>query len=322
MNRIARRGMTLMMTLAVGMGIAPVGEGQASTLAIHYESPNLSGIAGRTATDGTGIPVDQTVCYAYGLGHDALDETIDWQVEDFTGLAVANRLQTQRGIDNGWYGSSSCQVSGTAMGFQVHKDSSSDSAPIGDIYGMQLAHRWDDFHIRPWSTSQYGADPQLRLQTNYHIEASDRLGTDIVQYGQLFVSLADTVHHKSIWYVIFLWDSRGVQPEVVMQDFGGTSNYNVVTHIADGARYATPHPHSRHTDGSGAGDWYGAYVSKQNLIDAVQDINTAFPGAGFSTNPDDYAINFIGSGTEMYAPDGTTGWIGSQISDVMALTEY
>lgn len=308
--------------LAALLSTAPLTGASASTIVIHYQNPSLAGIAGHTATDGTGIPVNQTVCYAYGVGHDALDETITWQVQDFTGLAVANKSLTQRGVDNGWYGSNACQVSGTSMGFQLHKDSGTDANPVGDIYGMQLAHRWDHFLIKPWLSTSYGTDAKLRLQSNYNIEASDRMGNGIVQYGQLFVSLADTVNHKSIWYVIFLWDSRGVQPEVVMPDFGGTSNYNVVTHIQPGARYATPHPHSQLSNGSGSNNWYAAYVTRDNLLNAVQDINAAFPGAGFSTNPDHYAINFIGSGTEMYAPSGTTGWMGSRVSDVIALTEY
>lgn len=294
----------------------------ASTIVFHYQQPSLAGISGHTATDVSGIPNDKAVCYAYGLGGDALDEAITWNVEDFTGLSVTNKLASQRGVDNGWYGSNACQIEGTSMGFQLHKDSSTDSSPIGNIYGLQHAYQWSSATVRPWSSTAYGSNAQLRLQTNFTLGPSDRIGSGIVQYSQLFVSVADLVNHKSIWYVIFLWDSRGVQPEIVMADTGGTTNYNVVTHIANSTRYVTKHPHSQLSNGSGTGSWYGAYITKANLLNAIADINSTFPSAGFSTNPDDYAINFIGAGLEMYAPPGTTGWVGGNISDVIALTEY
>ncbi|THF84095.1 hypothetical protein [Cohnella fermenti] len=302
---------------------APLPSASATTLDFHYQSPALTGIAGHTATDSTGIPANQTVCYAYGLGSGALSSAIAWSVEDFTGLVVPSPAgDWQRGIDNSWYGSNACQATGTSMGFQVHKDSSTDTSPPGDIYGMQLAYRWDSLNVRPWSSSLYGADAMLRLQTHYKLGASDRLGSGIVQYGQLFVSLADTSTNKSIWYVVSLWDSRGLQAETFLQDTGGTTNYNIVTHLTDNARYATKHPSSQYSNGTGTNDWYGAYITKENLLNAIADLNAAYPSAGFSTDPDDYALNFIGCGTEMYSPSGTTGWIGSSISDVIALTEY
>jgi hypothetical protein len=322
-----KRKRILISVLSIGLILLTVAQqapsALASTLAFHYESPALAGISGNTATDVTGMPNNKTVCYAYGLGSDALASPVTWNVQNFTGLSVSSPANNfQRGVSDSWYGSNACQATGTSMGFQIHKDSGSNPNPVGDLYGMQLAYQWSNLNTRPWSSSLYGADPQLRLQTHYTLGADDRLGSGIVQYGQLFVSLADTVHQKSIWYVVSLWDSRGLQPEVIMQDFGGTTNYNVVTHITDNAHYVTKHPSSQYSNGTGTNTWYGAYISKTNLLNAVADLNAAFPSAGFSTNPNDYAINFIGCGTEMYSPSGTTGWIGSSVSDVIALTEF
>lgn len=295
----------------------------ASTIVFHYYPVNLLNIVGNTVADSP-IPTDRTVCYSYGLGTAALSQPISWNVQSFTGLGVPSPNSTyQAGVNNGWYGSSACQVTGTSMGFQVHKDSGQNPSPPGWIYGTQLAHNFSSWTRRPWSDS-YGSGARMRLQTNYAIQARDGTYTaGLVQYGQVFVSLVDLAHSKSIWFTISMWDSRGVQPESVQPDTGGTTNFNVVTHFANGLRYASPHPNSQNSAGNSSCGclWYSAYVSRTNLLNAVNDINARF-GQNYSTNPNDYAINFVGAGTEMYSPPGTTGWIGSRIWDVMALTEY
>lgn len=146
------------------------------------------------------------------------------------------------------------------------------------------------------------------------------------------MGLHDTASGKNIWYVLSPWDSRGpgfvTNPasEDVHSDGqagGGTDNYVVNSFFLPGQKYSTIHPNSQNSVGtSGCGClWYGAYITKQNLVAAVNRINAVYP-AGMSTDPNNYLLTFVGSGTEMFAPSGTSGWIGSRVWEVMALTEY
>src|SRR5688572_4548345 len=88
----------------------------AEELVFHYENPFLLGVAGNTAVDqhdgGTGIP-NRTVCFAYGLGSDALSTPLTWRVSDFTGLPLPGDQPLpvfQAGVNNAWYGSNACQI--------------------------------------------------------------------------------------------------------------------------------------------------------------------------------------------------------------------
>jgi hypothetical protein len=319
--------------MAVALLVPTAGTARAEPLVFHYVSPFLSGIAGNTAISsvfdgGSGIPNDRTVCFSYGLGGNALSQPVPWSVSYFTGLAVPSpAMQYQAGVDAGWYGSSACQITGNAMGFQVHKF----SAPQNNtFYGMQLAYQWGSPTWRPWSNS-YPPSAKLRLQTYYSV--SRRYTNNTIQYGQLFVGLHDIASGENIWYVLSPWDSRG--PSYVTnpanedvhsdgQAGGGTDNYVVNSFFLPGQQYSTIHPNSQNSVGTSGCSclWYGAYVTKQNLVAAVNRINTRYPAATMSTDPNNYLLTFIGAGTEMHAPTGTSGWIGSRIWEVMALTEY
>lgn len=168
--RISAR-MLVTMSVAVLLPPAPA---HAESLIFHYVSPFLSGTGGNTAISsvfdgGSGIPNDHTVCFSYGLGGNALSQQIPWPVSDFTGLAVPGpATQYQAGVDANWYGSSACQITGNAMGFQVHKF----SAPQNNMYyGMQLAYQWGNATVRPWSNS-YPSGARFRLQTYYSVSSA------------------------------------------------------------------------------------------------------------------------------------------------------
>jgi len=137
---------------------------------VFYKSPSLSTILEHTAINaedgGRGIPDDQTVCFAYGLGKDALHEPVSWSVSDFTNLRVADRLADQAGVNGAptGYGSTACQVRGTSMGFLVNKDT---SPRVASYYGLSLAYSFGSgAAYRPWS-SAYPPDAELRLETYY-----------------------------------------------------------------------------------------------------------------------------------------------------------
>lgn len=294
---------------------------KAETLVTHYIQPFISDPSTCFFAEGQANRAsNQTLCFAYGLGSNVYSQNISWNISDFTGFAVPNPISNyQKGIDNTWYGASSSQVYGNGMAFQCHKESGEDANPAGWIYGMQVLHDWStDLSIRPWKG--YGANAKMRLQTYYGTSGSYRTG-DTVQYGQMFVNLVDTVNHHNIWYVVSLWDSRGVQHESVARDTVITSNFVVNTHLTFNMRYCERPDWSHQSNKTTDEVFYCAYVSRQNLINAITDINNTF-GEDLSTNPDDYAVNVIGNGVEMYSPAGSNGWIAGRQHELALYTEY
>ena len=294
---------------------------------VFYKSPSLSTILEHTAINaedgGRGIPDDQTVCFAYGLGKDALHEPVSWSVSDFTNLRVADRLADQAGVNGAptGYGSTACQVRGTSMGFLVNKDT---SPRVASYYGLSLAYSFGSgAAYRPWS-SAYPPDAELRLETYY---ANGRRQTQTaVQYGQVFVGLRDTVTRQSFWYVLTTWDSSGVPSEDVHNDSelgGGTSNYVIDSHFGRETQYSTLADASQTTAGNGVCGCqrYSAYITKQNLTRALTRINAKYH-LHLSTDPSNYLLTFVGSGTEQHSPPGTDGWIASRIWDVLVRTEF
>ena len=294
---------------------------EASTLVAHYIQPNITNPSARFFAEGqTNRPVNETICFGYGLGSNVYSKNISWNISDFTGLTVPSPITSyKRGISNTWYGSSSSQIYGNGMGFQCHKESGEEASPAGWIYGMQAFHDWStDLSIKPWKG--YGTNAKMRLQTYYGTTGSYRTGST-VQYGQLFVNLVDTANHHNIWYVVSLWDSRGVQAESIAKDTVIPSNFVVNTHLTSNTRYCDRPEWSNRSNGSTNEVFYCAYVSRQNLLNAINDINTQY-NENLSTNPDDYAVNVIGNGVEMYSPSGSNGWVAGKQHELSLYTEY
>lgn len=309
----------------LGLALATAGLSAQAEIVFHYVQPALNGVNGNVVVssipDG-GTPVSgKTVCFSYGLGSTAMSQKITWPVYGFTGMSVPSLSgDFQAGINNNAFGSSACQINGTQMGFQVHKP----SAPAEvTFYGMILQYTWPNLSQMPFPwASTYPANAALRIQGNYKVGQRDSQGA--IQYGHLTVGLRDRISGRGIWYVLSPWDSRGVPAESVHADSGGTNNVNIDTHFGRNTRFATIHPHSQTTAGDSACQcqWYAAWIAKANLQSAIATANGQLNANLFSTDPANYQITSLGAGTEMYSPPGTTGWIGSNVSDVMVLTEY
>lgn len=342
--------------MSVTMALAP--PARAENLVVFYQSPTF-GATGNSqyVSDSSALPFNRTVCLAYGLGNAALAQPAPdpsdpkARISDFTGLSVPSPATSyQRTINPALPGATSCQIYGNHMGFQLHPESAPNR---GRITGIQLAQKWSTASasvLRPWS-SQFGASARLRLQTNFTIPnrtSYPNYGTnvnpaiDTVQYAQMFVGLADAKTNQNIWYVISLWDSRGYQADSVLYDdpnVGGTTNFDVVAHLNDNgtnAGFATRHPRSQNSVGTvripGCGEcttWYAAYVSRQQLRNAVAAINRQIIDQHlnrnqYSDNPDDYYVNFVGVGSEQsnVYQNRPFAWIGSQTWDTMVLVEH
>lgn len=331
MTRLHKLGIILFSgLLTLSVNLLPLQTHADGSLYQWYWNENFVNASGNMWSDSQGkIPTDHTYCFAYGMGAKQMNLGVNHDLTNYTGFYVPpdSRPRYQMGIDQSWPGSNTCQIYGTGMGFQLHKESiiaNNPKAATGSIYGMQMIRNWGtDLSRKPWS-STYGSSPKLRVQANYTVPHRDT-PTGVVQYGQIVVSLVDTTYtgpgSKAIWYAISLWDSRGQQPRNVHPDSAGTPNYIVDTYVGDTV-YSTAHYNSQNIWGNaGCGClWYGAYITKTNLINAVNDVNK-ISGRHYSTNPNDWAINLAGVGTEMYSPSGKLGWVGSRAWQLGVFTE-
>lgn len=286
---------------------------------VWYKNPSLTAAAQNFAASGlisqpSDIPERKAVCYAFGLGKGALSQKITWAVSDFTALAAP-----ARGTDDTWYGSSACQLKGRFAGLFINRDSAPLGQPRSDLMGMHLAYKWRfSDNVRPW---RYGASAALRLGTSFAVERRAGQGPNVAQYGQLFVNLVDATTSRSIWYVLRMWQTFPPE-ERVHEDAVDENTFNVDTYFGAGAAYATLRPDSQTISGDGACGCllYSADITRANLVAALNAINGAGPPGPYSTNPDDYVLTFIGSGTEMLVPAGSNGRIGSRVWDVSAVT--
>ncbi len=322
LSKTAAWGAVIALVAAAGLLAQPKPVVHAATLVTHYTQPWITDVLCHFTAEGAqSIPFGVATNFVYGMGSTSFNESISWCVQDFTSYGVPSPYQSyQRGISNSSYGATAGQIYGNGMGFMVNKFTTGNPDPIGDLMGMQFIYAWDNLNLKPWNG--YGTDAKLRVQTMYGTSGTYRTGST-VQYGQLFINLVDTASqdNHNIWFVISLWDSRGVQAESVARDTGIPTNFVVNTHLTSGMRYCQRPDWSNQSNGTPFYVFYCAYISRQNLINAISDLNTQF-SENMSTNPDVYAINVLGCGPEMYSPDGSNGWIAAAEGECGIYTEY
>jgi hypothetical protein len=297
---------------------------------IFYASPPL------TRADGTDVfsdplqcgcipvPQDKTVCWMYGVG--TIDQPISaWNVGGFTGLTPPNPIgQYQFGHDNGRYGSSACQLDGTWAGALLDKN---DGPQAATYYGWGLEYFWSAPRYKPWS-SQYASaqlpdGPYFRLQTNWDVGRS-YLGTSI-QYSQICATFYDAGSGRSLWWCPEAWDSRAVPPSETIFANGFSKGSDIVlTYFGKGTRFSTLHCQSQTRDQTNPSalqpDWYATYLPWSQFHALTTQLNEDY-GANYSTNPDDYYLIAVLSGSEMYAPGTTYGWFGTRVGNLIAMDD-
>ena len=296
-----------------------------------YSNEPIYDARGRVWSDSAGsIPTDGTYCFAYGLGSKLMSAAGLATVEATTGFPTPSpSAQYQRSTDDNWYGSNTCQIAGRGMGFQLHKDSivAHNSLPApGDLYGMQMVRNWGTSReVQPWA-AEFGESARLNISATYGLQS--KATNETIQYGQFVISLVDTTESDpafsdSIWLTIEIMDTRRKLAESVHPDSGGTKNYVVTTFAGHGLAFVTPELGSQTVDGGGCEcSSFSMSVTRQNLIAAVKAVNDKIGRPIYSSDPSSYAVNLVGVGTEMFSPQGTTGWIGSHVNDLSLKTEY
>lgn len=323
-----RAARALALVALAGPALAAIGAGATAagatpTTVPIFRSPALTTLASHVATDGTGIPADTTVCFAYGGPSDALSRPITrWDVGGYTFLHVADRATQQAGKSNAKPGTTACQVSGTRMGMLVNTLMEKSAKRTS---GVQLAYQWSRLATmtRPWA---HGPTSSLHLQTYWSI--AKRRASGAVQYGQVFVNLHDNATGNNVWVVLHPWDSRGntymAQSESVHVDYTTAqfTQYDVDSYFLPGQRFSTLDTGSQRSAHPPAAGTYSAHVTYQNISAALAAVN-ALRRVAVSSNPADYSVSFVGSGTEQAAvASDATGVIGSVVGDVVVEASY
>jgi len=297
---------------------------------IFYQPPSFSRadatnvFADPLGNGSIATPFDKSVCWMYGVG--TIDQSIStWNLGDFTGLNPPDPVgQYQYGHDNGRYGSSACQLDGTWAGGMLDKN---DGPPTATYYGWQLAYFWSVPHYQPWSpqyaSTQLPSGPYFRLDTNWDLGRS-YLGTS-TQYSVICASFYDAGSGRSLWWCPEAWDSRAIPPgEIIF--FNGFSKGSdiVVTYFGSGTRFSTLHCQSQTRGQTNRNalqpDWYATYLPWSQFRALTTQINDNY-GTNYSTNPENYSLIGVLSGSEMYAPGSAYGWFASRVGNLTAMDD-
>lgn len=292
-----------------------------ATDVFFYTPQNVGNISGRAFADAAPPPGVLSMA-TYGATPNAVSQAIDfWQVGDFTGvISPAPVGNYQRGINNGWYGSTAVQMTDLEMGGQLH----TWSIPGGSAYSYNLAnlqvqHTWTEAdNIRPWTRTT----SMLRFQFNLKIPGVYMEGGAV---GYIYASLLlKDQNGKFIWLQPQIFDTRGApSTEYVGWDVGTNSGYaNTFYDYNNASRYISKDPWSYWSTSATWNTWrtYSFTVNQTQLLNAVGDMNARY-GSGLSTNPAGYLIALFSVQDEIYWPTGN-GILQMGVRDLYMYEQY
>lgn len=283
----------------------------------HYWQEYITEPEGHFYASGSGAyaPFGKTIAFAYGTPL-AYNYPCKWKVSDFTGFQVPLPIENyQRSSSSlSGYGDHAAQIYGSKMGFMVNSFATPNAA---EYYGMQCLYQ-PTKNLNPWLLTH--GTSKVRLQCYYSTAGTYRTGKT-VQYGQMVLSLRDKTTNKSTYLTVSMWDSRNTLVENVMMDVDIQGQYIIQTYLGNNTRYCSKHPNSASSNSYTKDAWYCAYISRENLINGLTDLNKKL-NANISTNPDDYTITLLACGPEMYVPKGSNGWIAATVMEFGLVGEY
>jgi hypothetical protein len=292
----------------------------ASSYNYFYTPETISGISGRAYAN-SDCPRRLLNMSVFGGSANAISQSVTgWNLGDFTGVTSPSPLGTyQLGIDNSWYGSTAVQMTSTEMGAQLH--TYSIPSGNGNLLNAQVKYTWDySDDIRPWqhTTSKLNFSFNLKIPSSYFEGGA---------CGYIYASilLTDPAGHY-FWIQPQIYDSRR-EPgtEYVGWDAGTNSAYaNTYYRYGNNgvADYCTKNSASYWSTGStwSSWRWYGFSVSRTQLLNAINDINSAYH-AGLSTNPADWRMTLFSIQDEIYHATGN-GHLAFGVKDIWAFEEY
>jgi hypothetical protein len=289
-----------------------------------YSPKWVDDIAGRALAEPNTMPPYYYEPYVvlWGLGDDAVDQQISWDVNDFSGFTPPSPLtQYQRGVDNLSYGSTAVQLQGYSGGFFLDSDSATGPAQNDLRSGYYSGSFTADANYRPW----YSDDSCFSYSCYLQVPSGGYDGGTCGQLG-LIMHLTDMSTASHVWVSVVAYDSRGMSgggaTEGILWD-AGTDTAIVISYFGEGRSFLTPSYDSDYFTDSLWNNWryFSFRMSPEHVATWANAINTQFPGENFSTDAADYRLNSFNAGPEIYTPGTSNAYMGCSVKNVWLISE-
>jgi len=287
----------------------------ARNIIFHYTPQFISGIDGHVSSDQP-VPRGKTVIHTDGLG-DVSAGPVSWSVGDLTGFCpTGNPIDFQRGISDKSYGSSAVQLQRYTAGMHVH----SYSSPAGRAHKYRLAqilYSWSQ-DVFPW---KYGNEANLCVSC-YSAVPNSWIGDGSINYAYAVIAALDVPTGRVLWIHMTQYDSRGEAMFVEKPIWWEEANSAIALGHYGGTRYSSLMPNSHRATGQTWSDWryYGFCISRRQLETMVNEVNSRFGDLRLSTDPDNYRLELLGIGPEIYTASSAQGHMSMKVKDVWAFT--
>lgn len=264
---------------------------------------------------------DQTAICVWRLGDNAVNQDIHWAIGDFTAFYPnpANGL-TQKGINNNWYGSTSFQMLGTAMGVHIHTWSSGEDIPKNLANG-QVYYLWSNNHQKPWTHNDSVFVMKYDLKVpNCYMESNS------IGYIYASILLKDN-NNKGLWLQVHNFDTRNLFVEQTGFDGGdtGTNLPYFNSYFGKTTNYVTMGAGSSSSTDTTFQEWkYYEFRVSAKQIDAIIKKTNAEHGTSLSNNIADYSMALMSIQAEIHRPLSPIqhGHMSMSIRDIYLLEEY
>jgi len=272
------------------------------------------------------ITYDSLSFNSYGNGN--ISSIPNWNVGDFTGLAIPNRERHifERSHTPGWYGSTAIQLYDRYAGIQLHTYSSiGDPRTLKTInFGIDFSNNWK---IKPWgdfdSNAKYCVANFAAIPHSYTAEGA-------AGYLIARIFLKDEATNKSIAFGAVIWDSRPTpQTEWILEDtnWSGATNSVVANSIySHNTEYVTLMDYSNLTQASSNWSddrWYGYCITSQNINNVKNKI--AANGGYLNIDPSRLVVTSTGFEFEMATEIGgqiKNGWAAARFREFNIFVDH
>jgi hypothetical protein len=305
-------------TAVLTAAISPITSNAADVF--YYAPQHVGSINGRVYVD-RASPHNWLNMSIFGCGPYAASQAISWRVSDFTGVfPPAPQSSYQRGVNNGWYGSTAVQMTDMEMGAHLHTYSLPRATYNHNLSNLQVKYTWPDTSApRPWTR----ATSTLRFGFNLKIPGKWMEGGAV---GYIYASLLlKDQNGKIVWVQPQIFDTRGVpSTEYLGWDAGTNSGYanSYYSYHQTNTRYCMKPSWSHWSTSNTWSDWrwYEFQMTRSHLLNVINDMNARF-GSGFSPNLAGYKVVLFTIQDEIYWPTGN-GWLPMGVRDINMLEQY
>lgn len=280
----------------------------------------IDDLAGKLFVEGEPTPLDaphMVVRHQDDTTHpgNAISIPVTYDVGAYTGFRPPVPYSDwQRGeFDIASSGTSAFQLYCTGGGMMMNSWNSTYAAIRGGGQNTVYGYEWSS-PTRPWADGgkelYIQADLKLPWFANWDINAD---GNYPVGQLSFVIYMRDSSTMQTIAMVMNAFDNRPLTlAETILHD----TYVSFASTYFGGTRYMTPSPYS--------GTWtnntwtnatfYRAVITEQNLLNMINDINTAH-AVGLSTDPEDYLLTSAGILQETFRDEGDQVSMGSSFEN-------